>query len=262
VDRILAIAGNTFRETNRNRVMYVLLLFAVLLILFSVTMGKLALTEEVRLIKDVGLAAISLFGVIIAVYLGVTTVQRELDQKTVYFIIPKPIRRSDFILGKLLGTIITLVIQVAIMSAVFLGIVLLYGGALHVSVLKAIVLILFEVLLVLNVSLFLASVTGPILAGFLTMAVFVLGRATPLIQQINQRSQGEGGALDLLLRVAYHVLPDFHLFSVSGAVELKTSVHGDFFTWGYVGYACGYGVLYMTVLVLLSLARFRRKDLT
>jgi ABC-type transport system involved in multi-copper enzyme maturation permease subunit len=262
VDRILAIAGNTFRETNRNRVMYVLLLFAVLLILFSVTMGKLALTEEVRLITDVGLAAISFFGIIIAVYLGVTTVQRELDQKTVYFIIPKPIRRSDFILGKLLGTIVTLVIQVTIMSVVFLGVIALFGGKVHLALLKAMVLVLGEVLLVLTVALFLASLTGPILAGFLTMAVFVLGRATPFIQQLNQQHQTDGGALDLLLQVAYHLLPDFHLFSVSGAVHLQKSVHGDFFTWGYVGYACGYGLLYMTVLVVLSLLRFRRKDLT
>lgn len=262
MDRILAIAGNTFRETNRNRVMYVLLLFAVLLILFSVTMGKLALTEPVRLIKDIGLAAISLFGVIIAVYLGVTTLQRELDQKTVYFIIPKPIHRSDFILGKLLGVVVTLALQVAIMSAVFLAVVVTYGGTPNASLLKAVLLILGEGLLVLTVALFLASLTNPILAGFLTLALFILGRATPFIAQLNQKSQGSWSPIDLLLRAAYHALPDFNLFSVSGAVELRTTIHGEFFTWGYVGYALGYAGLYMTALVVLTLVRFRRKDLT
>ena len=129
MDRILAIAGNTLRETNRNRVMYVLLLFAILMILGSVTMGKLALRDQAILIKDLGLAAISLFGMIIAVYLGVTVVHRELEQKTVYFIIPKPLHRTEFLLGKFLGMCATLAIQIVVMSSVFFMVLLAYGAA-------------------------------------------------------------------------------------------------------------------------------------
>jgi ABC-type transport system involved in multi-copper enzyme maturation permease subunit len=260
IDRLLAIAGNTFRETNRNRVMYVLLLFAVMLILFSVTMGKLALHEEVRLIKDIGLAAMSLFGVVIAAYLGVTVAHRELDQKTVYFVIPKPVGRTEFLVGKLLGTMITLVIQVAIMTSVFLGVLALYGGTPTPSLAKAILLVFCETILVLCVANFLASLTGPILAGFLCLAIFVLGRATPFIQQISV-VRGEWRAIDYLLAAAYYLLPDFNLFAVSGAVELQRTVHDVFFTWSYVAYAAGYAALYGTVMMVFTVLRFRRKDL-
>jgi ABC-type transport system involved in multi-copper enzyme maturation permease subunit len=259
LDRILAIAGNTFRETNRNRVMYVLLLFAVLMILGSVTMGKLSLQDPQRIIGDLGLAAISLFGVIIAVYLGVTTVHREVEQKTVFFVIPKPLHRTEFLLGKFFGVCVTLVIQVAVMSLVFALVLTSYGGSFTVLLLKAVVLTLTEVLLVLAVALFLSSLTGPILAGFLSMALFVLGRSTDFIKGIIDRSDTDPG-LDAALTAAYYALPDYHLFSVSGAVQQGVSIHGEFFSWGYVGYAVGYAALYIAVMLLLSILRFTRKD--
>lgn len=259
IDRMLAIAGNTFRETNRNRVMYVLLLFAVLLILGSVSMGKLSLQDPIRIIQDLGLAAISLFGVIIAVYLGVTTIHREIEQKTVFFIIPKPLHRTEFLIGKFAGTCVTLVIQVVVMSVVFTGILMVYGGSFSAVLLKALVLTLSEVLLVLSVALFLSSLTGPILAGFLSMALFVIGRSSAFIHDIIQRSDTDA-SVDALLTAAYYVVPDYHLFAVSGAVQEGTSVHGNFFAWGYVGWSAGYAALYIAVMLGLTVLRFRRKD--
>lgn len=259
IDRILAIAGNTFRETNRNRVMYVLLLFALMLILGSVTMGKLSLQDPRRIIQDLGLAAISLFGVIIAVYLGVTTVHRELEQKTVFFIIPKPLHRTEFLLGKFAGMCLTLVIQVVVMSAVFTAVLVAYGGSFTAVLLKAMLLIQAEVLLVLAVALFLSSLTGPILAGFLSMALFVLGRSTAFIQGIISRSDTDTG-VDALLTAAYYVLPDYHLFAVSGAVQHRITLHGTFFTWSYVGFTLGYAALYVAVVLGLTIWRLRRKD--
>lgn len=261
MDRILAIAGNTLRETNRNRVMYVLLLFAVLMILGSVTMGKLALQDPTILIKDLGLAAISLFGMIIAVYLGVTVVHRELETKTVYFIIPKPLHRTEFLLGKFLGMSATLIIQLFVMSGVFFGVLLAYGGAASVVLLKALLLTTAEVLLILSVALFLSSLTGPILAGFLSLALFVLGRSSEFMLQIAASGKTGMSGLDYLLRGAYYVIPDFHLFAVSGALNQRVSIHGEFFTWSYVGYACGYGALYITIMLGLTMLRLRRKDL-
>jgi len=261
MDRILAIAGNTLRETNRNRVMYVLLLFAVLMILGSVTMGKLSLRDPTILIKDLGLAAISLFGMIIAVYLGVTVVHRELEQKTVYFIIPKPLHRTEFLLGKFLGMSATLVIQLVVMSGVFFMVLLAYGGGASVILLKALVLTLAEVLVILSVALFLSSLTGPILAGFLSLALFVLGRSSEFMRQLAESGKTGWSALDTLLHGAYYVLPDFHLFAVSGAVNQRVSIHGDFFTWAYVGHASGYALVYIIIMLGLTMVRLRRKDL-
>ncbi len=261
IDRVLAIAGNTLRETNRNRVMYVLLLFAVMMILGSVTMGKLALQDPLILIKDLGLAAISLFGMIIAVYLGVTVVHRELEQKTVYFIIPKPLHRTEFLLGKFMGMAATLVIQLVVMSGVFLLVLMAYGGGGSQVLLKALLLILAEVMVILSVALLLSSLTGPILAGFLSLALFVLGRSSEFIATLASSGRTGLSGLDLLLRAANYVLPDFHLFAVSGAVSRRVSIHGEFFSWAYVGYASGYAVLYILIMLGLTIFRLRRKDL-
>lgn len=257
--RILAIAGNTIRETNRNRVMYVLLLFALMMILGSITMGKLSLQQPARIITDLGLAAISLFGVIIAVYLGVTTVHTEVEKKTVFFIIPKPVRRTEFLLGKFAGVSMTLLLQVAVMFGVFLLVLISYGGGATAALTKAIVLVAAEVVLVLAVALLLSSVTGPILAGFLSLALFVLGRSMDFIGALLHRPNMDG-LIKALLSGAYYVLPDYHLFAVSGAVQQGMSIHGEFFTWHYVGYAVGYAALYATVALGLTVLRFRRKD--
>lgn len=259
MDRLLAIAGNTFRETNRNRVMYVLLLFAVLLILGSVVMGKLSLQDEARIIQDLGLAAISLFGVIIAVYLGVTVLNREIEQKTVYFIIPKPVSRGEFLLGKFAGMCLTLVIQIVVMSLVCALLLKAYGGRLSENLLKALLLIQAEVLVVLAVALLVSSVTGPILAGFLSMALFILGRSTAFMAEIIRREDADS-SVNALLTAAYYVLPDYHLFSVSGSVEQGTTIHNVFFTWGYVGWALGYAALYISVALLLTYLGIRRRD--
>ena len=259
MQRILAIATNTLRETNRNRVMYVLLLFAVMLILGSIVMGKLSLQQPLRIITDLGLAAISLFGVIIAVYLGVTTIHSELERKTVFFIIPKPLRRTEFVLGKFAGVSLTLLLQVVVMFGVFLGVRVLHGGGVSGALLKAFVLIAAEVLLVLSVALLLSSVTGPILAGFLSMGLFVLGRSMDFITTLLARSDLDGFVRGLLSG-AYYVVPDYHLFAVSGAVQQGMSIHGEFLTWHYVLLSVGYGLLYGGVVLTLTVLRFRRKD--
>ena len=115
------------------------------------------------------------------------------------------------------------------------------------------------VILVLSVALFLSSLTGPILAGFLSMALFILGRSTAFIHGIIQRSDTDS-SVDAMLTVAWYVLPDYHLFAVSGAVQQGITVHGNFFTWGYVGYAMGYAAFYAAVMLGLTILRFRRKD--
>ena len=117
--RIWAIALNTFREAVRNKVLAILVLFAVALMAFSLVLGQLSLHEEVRIIKDLGLAGISLFGVVIALFLGVNLLSKELDRKTVYAIIPKPLHRWEFLLGKYLGLLTILVAQVVALGVIW-----------------------------------------------------------------------------------------------------------------------------------------------
>ncbi|MCA9699612.1 MAG: ABC transporter permease, partial [Myxococcales bacterium] len=159
--RIWAIALNTFREAVRNKVLAILVLFAVALMAFSLVLGQLSLHEEVRIIKDLGLAGISLFGVVIALFLGVNLLSKELDRKTVYAIIPKPLHRWEFLLGKYLGLVVTMTALVVLMSLVLAAFLAVQGGGHGVTMVRAEVLIWLELLLLMAVAMLFSSFSSP-----------------------------------------------------------------------------------------------------
>ena len=155
--KVAAIAMNTFREAIRNKVLYALLLFAVLLIMASIVVARLSLHEEIRVVQDLGLMALSLFGVLIAVFIGVNLVYKELDKKTVYFLIPKPLCRSQFLLGKYAGTLLTMAILIFVMSIVLLAVIWFMGARPSVVVVQAIWFYFIEIVVISAIALFFSS---------------------------------------------------------------------------------------------------------
>lgn len=263
VGRMFAIALNTFREAVRNKVLAVLVLFAVGLMGFSLVLGKLSLHEEVRIIKDLGLAGVSIFGVLIALFLGVNLLSKELERKTVYTVISKPLHRWEFLLGKYLGLAGTVTALVALMSVVLAGFVLVQGGRHGVLMLRAEVLIALELLLLTAVALLFSSFSSPWLSAMFAGALWVIGRNSGELEAFAS-SKLAGTAGESVLRAVLVAIPDFRLFYVSGANfdEAAVSVHGSFVTWGYVlstaGYAAAYGGLCLAIAVLA----FARRDFT
>jgi Cu-processing system permease protein len=129
MDRTLAIALNTFREAVRDRVLYGVLGFATAVLLFTLALAELSLDQQRRVVLDVGLASISLFSVVIAVFLGSSLLYKEIEKKTLYVILPKPIRRHEFLLGKYLGIAITASVFVGLMGAIQLFVTAIQAGA-------------------------------------------------------------------------------------------------------------------------------------
>jgi ABC-type transport system involved in multi-copper enzyme maturation permease subunit len=258
--KIAAIAVNTFREAIRNKILYALLFFAVALIMASIVVARLSLHEEIRVIEDLGLAATSLFSVLIAVFVGVNLVYKELERKTVFFIIPKPIYRWEFLWGKLIGTSLTLAVLVGVMALVFFGVLMIMGGGVRVVLLKAVWLYYVEVLIISTVALFFSSFSSPFLSGLFTILVFVVGRLTPDIEMFIPRMGDEW--LKSFTQAVMYCIPDLNLFNVSGAVVDGewVSIHGEFVTWLYVGKATAYGLIYGGIVMFLAMAVFRRRD--
>jgi Cu-processing system permease protein len=128
VSRIYAIAINTFREAVRDRVLYGVLGFASAVLVFTLALAQLSLNEQERVVTDVGLASISLFSVIVAVFLGSSLLYKEIERKTLYVVLPKPIRRSEFLLGKYAGILFTAAVFVALMGALQLWITAVQAG--------------------------------------------------------------------------------------------------------------------------------------
>lgn len=262
--RVWAIALNTFREAVRNRVLYVLVMFAVALMAFSIVLGELSLHEEVRVMKDVGLAGLSLVSVLIALFLGVNLLSKELDKKTVYFVVPKPLHRWEFLVGKYVGLVVTLALLVVLMSLTLWAFIALQGGHHGVTLLRAEVLVLFELVLLTAVAMFFSSFSSPYLSAMFTAALWVIGRNRAELVAFATGKKMEGTITGDVLRVFGDVLPDFHAFYVSGADlgDGVVSIHESFVSWGYVASAAAYGVVYAAFCLVAAVILFSRRDLT
>jgi len=261
--RMWAIALNTFREAVRNKVLAILVMFAVALMAFSLVLGQLSLHEEIRIIKDLGLAGVSIFGVVIALFLGVNLLSKELDRKTVYAIVPKPLHRHEFLLGKYLGLVVTITALVVLMSAVLALFLVVQGGRHGVVMVRAELLIWLELLLLMAVAMLFASFSSPWLSAMFAAALWVIGRNTAELEAFatGKLEASPGGSLIEALLV---VLPDFRMFYVSGANfdETVVSVHESFVSWSYVGSAALYAATYGGMCLAAAVLLFYRRDFT
>jgi ABC-type transport system involved in multi-copper enzyme maturation permease subunit len=259
MNRIAAIAWNTFREAVRNKILYSLLFFAVLIILSAVAIGNLTLHEEVRTIRDVGLFGIDIFGVIIAIFVGVNLLYKELDLKTVYTILPKPLYRWEFVLGKWLGMLLTLAVQMAVMGAVLAIVLAAEGASFDVPTAKAVWLLFINIMVVTSIAVLFSAFSSPFLSGFFALGCFVVGRSVPDIRALGGK-MGEGSKV--ILDVLCNLMPNLHLFYPSGAIvgAEDLSVHRQFVSPEYILSATGYGVAYSLVILVLAMLIFRKRD--
>ena len=175
---IAVIALNAFRESLRDKILYNLVLFAGLLIGLSVLLADLSITEHHKVIADMGLAAINLIGVIIAIFVGISLVNKEIERRTIYTIMARPISRAFFIMGKYFGLALTLFVNMAVMLAVFLLTLWLYHVPIERSLFQAVQLIFVEVLVVTAIALFFSTFTSSTLSAIFTLGLYVIGHLT------------------------------------------------------------------------------------
>lgn len=258
--RIWAIALNTFREAARIRVLYGILVLVVASNLLAIVMGEMSIREEARVARDVGLAGISLFGSLTAIFLGVFLLYSEVQRRTIHAIVSKPIERWEFVVGKYLGMALVLTLLVALFGASMAALLGMQGLALTSAVVKAIALAWGEVLVVAAIAIFFSSFSSPFLSGIFALGLFALGRLTPDIEAA-AKSASEPW-IRVVTRVALEVVPDLHLFSISGRTleGEAVSVHGDFVPWQYVGSSLGYGALWIIGLLAAASLLFSRRD--
>jgi ABC-2 type transport system permease protein len=250
--KTLAIATNTFREAIRDRILYLLLAFAILMIASSRILSLLTIGSEEKIVKDIGLASISLFGVATAIFVGVGLVFKEIEKRTVYTLVSKPIRRSQFILGKYLGLVMVLAVNLAIMTA-FLCLLLSIKGWMDLAITRAVALIFVELLLVTAIAIFFSSFSTPILSSLFTVTFYAIGHLSWGLLLLADKVQGEAGRT--ICRVLYRVLPNLELLDVKGLV-----VHGVEVPFSQIAYGAAYGISYTLLLLAAAAFVFRRRD--
>ncbi|MFN0061984.1 MAG: ABC transporter permease [Myxococcaceae bacterium] len=248
------IALNTFREARRNRVFYSILLFAVLLILFSVLFTEVTFVAQDRILRDVGFATINLFGVGMAIFLGIGMVNREIERKTIYTVISKPVPRWAFVVGKDLGLLLTVGATVGLMFGGFLLTLLSYRSPIEWVLLQPLYTLFLELAVLTAFAVFCSTWTSSALSAFLTAGLFVIGHFAQDIRDFGARSQTE--MIRLGSSLLYHALPDLERFNLKHAVAyLKPVPLTD------LGLLTVYATLWSAVFLLAAIWVFRQRDL-
>jgi ABC-type transport system involved in multi-copper enzyme maturation permease subunit len=251
------VAVNTFREAVRDRVLYNLIFFALLMIGAAVLVGQISVGIERIVIVNLGLSAISLFGVIMAIFIGVGLVYKEIEKRTLYSILAKPIRRWQFLVGKFGGLLLTLAVNTSLM---LLGLFLALYYVSHtiarsdLTILVAAYFILLQLALITALALFFSCFSSPLLSTLFSIGLFVAGTFAADIRDISLATKNP--AIGMICRGLYYLLPNFHNFNVIGLVA-----HGDLIPASLVWQNTLYAIAYVAVVLLAASAVFSGRNL-
>lgn len=251
--RIFFLAANTFRETIRNKILYAILAFALLVIGLTYFLADLSVGELSRIIADVGLASIHIFGVIMAVFIGITLVNQEMEKKTVYLILSRPVPRWEFIVGKVAGLSGTLALTTLVMAVVLFLVHAAYGRRPEAGILVASAGIYMELMLLICVATLFSTFTTPVLSAIFTIAMFLLGHVSKDLLFFGGRSGVS--AVRWISRVLFYAIPNLEHFNWKNDV-----VYGRGPSPVLVAFAAGYLASYGAAILAAACALFSQKD--
>jgi Cu-processing system permease protein len=252
--RVISISKNTFREAIRDRILYNLVVFVLLIIACAILLGDLTDGQEVRTITNIGLNAMLLFGTFIAIFAGVGLVSKEIEKRTVFAIFSKPVTRGEFVIGKYLGLCLTLLTNVTIMGA-GLSVALVYvgGSKMAATIWGTILLIFLELTILTAVAIVFSSFSSPALSALLTFFVFIIGHLSSSLRDLAAALGSH--AVVLFFDVIYYLLPNLSHFSfrteaANGLVPSPEMMFG----------ATMYAIVYVAVLTSVTILIFSRRN--
>ena len=254
--RIQAIARNAFREAVRDRVLYNLVLFVLLLIVGAIFLGELSGGQERKIIVDLGLSAMLLFGAFISIFVGVGLVYKEIERRTIYAIFSKPVGRGEFLLGKYLGLCLTLFVNVVVMGVgVSLALIYVKRGwdPLALRIWPAILLIYVELMILTSVALLFSSFSSPALSALLTFFIFIIGHFSADLKNLAISTSSVGARW--LFRSLYYLLPNLANYSF-----ITPAAHGQTPDATSVMTALLYAVIYIGVILAAATLVFSRRN--
>jgi len=254
--RIALIAFNTFREAVRDRVLYNLIAFALLISGAAILVGEISIDIERLVVVNLGLTAVSLFGVVIAIFIGIGLVSKEIDKRTLYTVLSRPVRRWEFVVGKFFGLTGTLVVNTFFMA---LGVILALLYVAHRFekmdwwVLAALYFIVLQFFIVCALSLLFSSFSTPLMSAVFTFALFVIGNLAEDLRGFARVTPGLAGGIATALA---YVVPNFSAFNVISQVA-----HGDPVSGQLILYNTAYALLYSAMAISGAVLIFQRRNL-
>jgi len=251
--KLKTIALNTFKEAVRNKVFYLLVVLGIITALSSQVISMLTLGDKIKVLKDVGLAAIDFFCVLIAVFTGINLVYKEIEKKTIYNIISKPISRSIFIIGKFMGLALTLLVALISMAGIFFFFLFAAAGTFDVYILLYFFMLYLQLLVIIAISLVFSSFSTPILSSIYTISLYLIGNVTWTFNQFKDKLVNP--LEKIIAYTLYYLLPNLEKFNIKNAVVMQTGVESHLIIQAIL-----YGLIYTTALLILSILIFSRKE--
>jgi ABC-type transport system involved in multi-copper enzyme maturation permease subunit len=266
VRTIPLVAAAVFKESVRDRVPLSVVAFAVLLMAVSYLISQLTAGQDLKIIKDLGLATLSIFGLIITVFIGISLVSKEVERRSIYALLSKPITRDEFLLGKYLGLVTTIAVNLAGMTLALYAVLFYYdqtatagmraswpAPATDVRLLTAVVLIVAELMLVTAVAVLFSTFSSPLLAAMMTLGLWVAGHFNADLRQFENVVESQ--PIAYLARGLYYLLPNLAPFNVKAEV-----VHGVPIAASHVLLTLAYAAVYTSAVLAIAVAVFRRRD--
>lgn len=256
ISRLSAISLNTFREAVRDRVLYNLILFAILLVASAPLFSQISIGLEKLILINLGLSSISLFGVIIAIFVGIGLVFKEIEKKTLYTILSRPVRRWEFITGKYLGLVLTLIVNVVFMTVSFYLALIIFSGGItrsDASALIAIYFIILQFCMITAVTLLFSSFSTPIFSAIFAFALYVIGT---FAEDLRNFAALSSGVMQWLVTAAAYLVPNFSALNVISQVAHNEPVGGRLIVFNTI-----YAVLYSMAATASAILIFNRRNL-
>lgn len=252
--KILTIAKNTLRETIRDRILLSALFVIIAIIVFTLFVGSISLDQSTRVIVDFSVTAIYGLQMFVAIFIGSMLMYKEIERKTFYLILPKPIHRGAILIGKCLGLLATTVLVTLISTAVLVAILLISkGSAFVLPILLSVFLSTLEALILILISMFFSSVTSPIMASVATIAFYFIGHAGALFRKIFMTT--DSTIIDILMRGVYYILPNLEKFNIRNDI-----VYGTHPSIQMILVTIVYALIYATFLLWITNIVFKKKD--
>ena len=256
ISRLSAISFNTFREAVRDRVLYNLILFVLLLVASAPLFGEISIGLEKIILVNVGLSAISLFGIIIAIFIGIGLVSKEIEKKTLYTILSRPVRRWEFITGKYIGLVMTLVVNAAFMTVGFYLALLVVSRGLgkeDAALLVGIYFIILEFLVVTSITLLFSSFSTPIFSAIFAFSLFAIGT---FADDLRNFAWAATGLTRWFSTAAIYLVPNVASLNVISQVAHAQPVGGRLILFNTI-----YALLYSAAATAGAVLIFERRNL-
>jgi len=250
---ISAITISTFKEAVRDKVFYNLVIFSLIVLASSRILGLLSSGQEIKIVMDVGLGCISIFGLIISIFIGGNLVYKEIERGTIQTIIVKPIDRHEYIIGKYLGLLLIIFLNLIFMTIGFYVILKGISGTWNFSIIQSIFLIFVELMVISSIAIMFSTFLSPLLSILLTFCLFTMGHLSEDFLFIVEKM--EGSFLKFVSKIIYYILPHLSNFNIKNEIVHGFSVSGD-----YIFSSSLYGVSYSFATIFLAIIIFRNRN--